>query len=164
MSAIYHVVTPSPVRFQSRYTGTQTSCKLLALYQVVRQSCVRHQLQSCHSGLQTKRSYLASTSVTLFWASKVVSCQNRVMLLGQVLMFLSHISRPRGLAFTWCVAIYVFWHKPTELAHSFLFCFASVSVFMVLSTVFHSMNSPDDSAFSLCFFGLNSAFLVLSTI
>ena len=41
------------------------------------------------------------------------------------------------------------WHEPTELAHSFLFsscvCF---SVFMALSTVFHSINSPDNSPFS----------------
>ena len=41
---------------------------------------------------------------------------------------------------------------------------ASVSVFMALSTVFHSINSPDKSAFSLCSFGLLSALLALSTI
>ena len=38
----------------------------------------------------------------------------------------------------------------------------SVSVFMALSTVFHSINSPDNSAFSLCSSGLMSALLVLS--
>ena len=38
----------------------------------------------------------------------------------------------------------------------------SVSVFMALSTVFHSINSPDNSPlFSLCSSGLNSALLVL---
>ena len=39
--------------------------------------------------------------------------------------------------------------KPTELAHSFLyFVLVSISVFMALSTVFHSINSPDNSPFS----------------
>ena len=41
---------------------------------------------------------------------------------------------------------------------------ASLSVFMALSTVFHSLNSPNNSAFSLCSSGLISALLVLSTI
>ena len=37
-------------------------------------------------------------------------------------------------------------HKPTELAHSpFSSVLVSVSVFMALSTVFHSINSPDNS-------------------
>ena len=41
----------------------------------------------------------------------------------------------------------------------------SVSVLMALSTVFHSINSPDNSPlFSLCSSGLISALLVLSTI
>ena len=43
--------------------------------------------------------------------------------------------------------------------------FDSVSVFMALSTIFHSMNCPDkSSAFLLCSFGLVSALLVLSTM
>ena len=55
-------------------------------------------------------------------------------------------------------------HKPTELAHSFYSVLVSVSVFMALSTVFHSLNSaPDNSALSLCSSGLISALLVLST-
>ena len=48
------------------------------------------------------------------------------------------------------VTVYVL-HKPTELAHSFFFLnsvLVSISVFMALSTVFYSMNSPDDSALS----------------
>ena len=53
-------------------------------------------------------------------------------------------------------------HESTELAHSFLkknnSVLVSVSVFMALSTVFHSMNSPDNSS------GPNSALLLLSTI
>ena len=40
----------------------------------------------------------------------------------------------------------------------------SVSVFTALSTVFHSINSPDNSASSLCSSSLISALLVLSTI
>ena len=36
-------------------------------------------------------------------------------------------------------------HKPTELANSFYSVLVSVSVFMALSTVFHSINSPDNS-------------------
>ena len=39
-------------------------------------------------------------------------------------------------------------HKPTEFAHSFYSVLVSVSVFMALSTVFHSMNSPDISPLS----------------
>ena len=47
--------------------------------------------------------------------------------------------------------------KPVELAHSFTFFFifiiynsvlVSVSVFMALSAVFHSINSPDNSPLS----------------
>ena len=41
------------------------------------------------------------------------------------------------------------WRKLTELAHSFFFfsVLLSVSVFMALSTVFHSRNSPENSPF-----------------
>ena len=46
------------------------------------------------------------------------------------------------------VAVYV-WHKPTELAHSFLCCFCvCFFVFVALSTVFHSINFPENSPFS----------------
>ena len=41
-----------------------------------------------------------------------------------------------------------FRHKPTELAHSFYSVLVSVSVFMALSTVFHSINFPDISPLS----------------
>ena len=51
----------------------------------------------------------------------------------------------------------------TALARS---CFYSVfvSVFMALSTVFHSINPPDNSPLSRCSAGVISALLVLSTI
>ena len=82
------------------------------------------------------------------------------------------LSCPRGLTFTWwgCCG-FCFWHKPTELAHSFFFFFlnsvlVSVSVFMALSIVFHSMNSPDNSSLSHSVLPVLflSASLVLSTI
>ena len=38
--------------------------------------------------------------------------------------------------------------KPTKLAYSFYSVFESVSVVMALSTVFHSINSPDESPLS----------------
>ena len=55
----------------------------------------------------------------------------------------------RGLTFTWwgCYGLCL-WHKPTELAHPFYSVLVSISVFKALSTVFHSMNSPDNSPFS----------------
>ena len=53
---------------------------------------------------------------------------------------------PRRLAFTWwgCCRSCL-WHKPAELVHTFVFCSC---VFMALSTVFHSINSPDNSLLS----------------
>ena len=56
---------------------------------------------------------------------------------------------PRELTFTWwgCYGLCLR-HNPTELAHSFYSVLVSVSVFMVLSTVFHSINSPDNSPLS----------------
>ena len=53
--------------------------------------------------------------------------------------------------FWWWGFFFVFvLHKPTELAHSFFLysVLVSVSVFMALSTVFHSINSPDKSPLS----------------
>ena len=41
------------------------------------------------------------------------------------------------------IMVYVL-HKPTELATAFYSVLVSLSVFMVLSTVFHSVNSPDN--------------------
>ena len=55
------------------------------------------------------------------------------------------MASPYGLTFTWwgCCSLCP-WHKPTELAHSFLFC-CSACFFLALSPVFHSINSPDIS-------------------
>ena len=52
----------------------------------------------------------------------------------------------------------------SELTHSFLSVHVSVSIFMALSTLFHSINSPNNSVLSLCSAGLISALLLLSTV
>ena len=62
------------------------------------------------------------------------------------------------------VAVYVFDINQPSLPTPFHSVLVSVFIFMALSTVFHSINSPDNSAFSLCCSGLISALLVLSTI
>ena len=73
---------------------------------------------------------------------------------------------PRWLTFTWwgCCGLCQR-HKPTELAHSFLFCscvcFCLYGPFNCIS--FHKF-SRQLSDFSLCSSGLDSALLVLSTI
>ena len=63
--------------------------------------------------------------------------------------------------------VYVLDINQPSLSTLFLFVYSalvSISVFMALSTVFHSMNSPDNSPLSHCSSGLISASLVLSTI
>ena len=73
---------------------------------------------------------------------------------------------PRGLTFTWweCYGLYL-WHKPTELAHSFLF---SSSVYFCLCGHFNCISfhtfSGQLSVFSVCSSILISASLVLSTV
>ena len=52
----------------------------------------------------------------------------------------------------------------TELARSFYSVLVSVSVFMALSTIFHFINSPDNSPLSHCSSSLISALMVLSAI
>ena len=73
---------------------------------------------------------------------------------------------PRGLTFTWwgCYGLCL-WHKPTELANSFLFCsctyFCLYGPFNCIS--FHK-SSRQLSVLSLCSYGLISVLLVLSTV
>ena len=75
------------------------------------------------------------------------------------------VDGPRELTFMWwgCCGL-CFWHKPTELPHSFLLCscvyFCLYGPFNCIS--FHK--SRQLSAFSLCSSGFISALLVLSTI
>ena len=74
--------------------------------------------------------------------------------------------RPRGLTITWwgCCSL-CFWHKPTELSHSFLFCSCVyISLYGPFNSVLFYKLSWQLSAFSLCSSGLISAILVLSTI
>ena len=68
---------------------------------------------------------------------------------------------PRGLTFTWwgCCGL-CFWHKPTELAHSFLFCSCAYFCLSFNCISFHKF-SRQLPAFSLCSSGLISALLVL---
>ena len=71
-----------------------------------------------------------------------------------------------GLTFRWwsCCGLCL-WHKPFELAHSFLFCsfvcFCLYGPFKCIS--FHTF-SRQLSAFSLCSSGLMSALLVVTTV
>ena len=71
---------------------------------------------------------------------------------------------PSGLTFTWwgCCG-FCFWHKPTELAHSFLFgsC-VYFSIYGPFNCISFQKFSRQLSAFSLCCPGLISALLVLS--
>ena len=90
----------------------------------------------------------------------------RTVLFTYALMTLTLISCPHGLTITWwgCCGLCL-WHKPTKLAHSFLFCscvcFCLYGPFNCIS--FHKL-SRQLFAFSLGSSGLNSALLVLSTI
>ena len=55
-------------------------------------------------------------------------------------------------------------HGTSLRAHLHVVRMLCMPVFMALSTVFHSINSTDNSVFSLCSSGLTSVLLVLSTI
>ena len=90
---------------------------------------------------------------TTWWSGSLfLCCPNLQFSLPFVLRhgpFLSAF-RPHGLTFTWwgCCSSCL-WHKPTEPAHAFFYSvLVSVSVFMALSTVFHSINFPDNSSIS----------------
>ena len=63
---------------------------------------------------------------------------------------ISHlIPWPRGFTVTWCGWCGLcFWHKPTELALFFLFCSCVYFCLYSLSTVFRSINYPDNSPLS----------------
>ena len=61
------------------------------------------------------------------------------------------------------VAVYVFVINQPGLPTPFYSVLVSISVFMALSTVFHFINSPNNSPLSHSSSGLLSALLVLST-
>ena len=78
---------------------------------------------------------------------------------------LHHTLVPTGLPSRgWDVAVYVFDINQLGLPTPLYSVLLSVSVFMALSNVFHSINSPENSAFSHFFSGLIFALFVLSTI
>ena len=62
------------------------------------------------------------------------------------------------------VMVYVCDINQPSLPTPFYSVLVSVSVSMALSAVFHLINSPDNSAFSLCSSGLISTLLILSTM
>ena len=62
------------------------------------------------------------------------------------------------------VVVYVFDINQLSLLTPFYSVLVSISVSVALSTVFHSINSPDNSPLSYCSSGLISALLVLSSI
>ena len=72
---------------------------------------------------------------------------------------------PRAHLQWWGCSGLCLWHKPTKLAHSFLFCscvcFFLYGPFNCIS--FHKF-SQQPFAFSFCCCGINSALLVLSTV
>ena len=72
---------------------------------------------------------------------------------------------PRGLTFpNGDVTVYVKGINKLSLPTPFYSFLVSVSVFMALSTVFHSINSPDNSPFSHSVLVVSSALLVLSAM
>ena len=98
------------------------------------------------------------------WAKKL--CTGRSVQLAELAWFTYYpYSCPSGLTFSWweCYG-FCLRQKPVELAHSFYSVLVSISVFMALSPVFHSITSPENSPLPHCSSGLISALLVLSTI
>ena len=79
---------------------------------------------------------------------------------------LLHCWCPQGLTLAWwgCYS-FCLWHKPTELAHSCLFCsFFCLCLYGSFNCILFHKFSQQLSALSLCSSGLISAVLVLSTI
>ena len=112
----------------------------------------RNTRHSCPNG-----SFPGRISVTQMW---ILTNQSLIRLRN------CYERSPRGLIFTWwgCCGL-CFWHRPTELAHSILFCscvyFCLYGPFNCIS--FHEF-SRQLSIFSLCCSGLMFALLVTSTI
>ena len=73
----------------------------------------------------------------------------RVTMLASIWLY--HVMRmcPRGLTFTWwgCCSL-CFWHKPTELAHLFLFCSCVCFCLYCPFNCISFNNSPDNSPLS----------------
>ena len=86
-----------------------------------------------------------SLKLNWYW-SKLLHNLTLFMNLHQLLQPL--ISHPCGLTFTWwgCWGL-CFWHRPTKLAHSFLFC-SCVCFCLYGPCIFHFINSLNNSLLS----------------
>ena len=102
-----------------------------------------------------QNSVYVTTELELKQSSTIRPCSRSPLPRGNQRTCTSPDPSPHGLTFSWweCYGLCAR-HKPTKLTHSFYSVLVSVSVFMALSTVLHSINSPDNSAFSLCTSGL----------
>ena len=100
--------------------------------------------------LQLKECYFHSLGKTKQNKTKTPASLKQTLLLEYFNLFFECYQRCScGFTFTWwgCCGLCL-WHKPAELAHSFYPVLVSVSAFMTLSTVFHSINSPDNAPLS----------------
>ena len=133
---------------------------MLCSFIVVRKPCVLWGFgNNCQTECSSVCTSTDSSSESCFWFSSIPFDSNLVhsipfyipllwpcKLLSSSPWFSS--SCPRGFPFTWwgCLCL---WYKSTELSHFFFYSvLVSVSVFMALSTVFHSINFPDNSPLS----------------
>ena len=106
-----------------------------------------------------------------WWNARWLESESNLHIKAVCFIWLQVISlaideRPYGLIFTWSGRRSVcFWHKPAELARSFLF---SSRVYFYLHTPFSCISFKKFSrqlhTFSLCCSGLISAILVLSAV
>ena len=134
-------------------------------------SFLTHDLEltiALNNGLSESSGCMSNTSVQLVWRESVKQLHTAPLNSFKQGKTWQRpcIETPHGLIFTWwgCCGLCL-WHKPTELAHSCLFC----------SCVCFCLYGPFNcssfrkfyrliSAFSLCSSGLISAILVLSSI
>ena len=98
------------------------------------------------------------------WGLSLCSCMRDTVILV-ILIFMTLSSLPAGSPSPGGdVTFYVRDINQPILPTPFNCVLVSVSVFMALSTLFHSMNSPGNCPFSLCSSSLIYALLVLSTV
>ena len=92
---------------------------------------------------------LLCKNVINFFLRKWIFCKWNMLIVPCISFRNALFCGPHRLTFTWwghCELCS--WHKPAKLAHSFFSVLVSVSVCMTLSTVLHSINSPDNSPLS----------------
>ena len=121
-------------------------CCILGVLRVLKVFCHR----CCDSGCVLSQalwwwSWYSAAGVLTLW----LWCSLKGIVAVINMVFCHRCCGPRGLIFMWwwCCGL-CFWHKPTELAHSFYSVLVSISVFMALSTVFHFINSLNNSPLS----------------